>query len=157
MLGNSSDAFLLLRAKSLGMADAHIPLLFAALHISKMLSSVPGGALSDRLDRKTVVVAGWLIYAAVYFGFAHAASALQVWTLFICYGFFFGLTEGTERAWVADLVTREIADAPMAVFISPSASGRCQRACLWAGSGRSSALSPLSIPGPQSRSRQRSA
>lgn len=106
-LGNSSDAFLLLRAKSLGIADAHIPLLFAALHVSKMLSSVPGGALSDRFNRKTLVVAGWLIYAAVYFGFAHAANALHVWALFICYGFFFGLTEGTERAWVADLVPRE--------------------------------------------------
>ena len=106
-LGNSSDAFLLLRAKSLGIADAHIPLLFAALHVSKMLSSAPGGALSDRLNRKTLVVAGWLVYAVVYFGFAHATNALHVWTLFICYGFFFGLTEGTERAWVADLVPRE--------------------------------------------------
>lgn len=106
-LGNSSDAFLLLRAKSLGIADAHIPLLFAALHVSKMLSSVPGGALSDRLSRKTLVVAGWLIYAAVYFGFAHATTGLHIWALFICYGFFFGLTEGTERAWVADLVPRE--------------------------------------------------
>ena len=106
-LGNSSDAFLLLRAKSLGIADVQIPLLFAALHVSKMLSSVPGGALSDRLNRKMLVVAGWLIYAAVYLGFAHATNALHVWALFICYGFFFGLTEGTERAWVADFVPRE--------------------------------------------------
>lgn len=106
-LGNSSDAFLLLHAKSLGIADVQIPLLFAALHVSKMLSAVPGGALSDRLDPKTLVVAGWLIYAAVYLGFAHATSALHVWALFIGYGFFFGLTAGTERAWVADFVSRE--------------------------------------------------
>ena len=106
-LANSSDAFLILRAKGLGIADAHIPLLFAALHVSKMLSSVPGGALSDKLGRKTLIITGWLIYAAVYFGFALAQTPGHIWALFLVYGLFFGMTEGTERAWVADLVAAD--------------------------------------------------
>lgn len=106
-VANSSDAFLILRAKELGVADPHIPLLFAALQISKMLSSVPGGALSDRLSRKTLIVAGWLLYGAVYFGFAFAKAPVHIWGLFIIYGLFFGMTEGTERAWVADMVAPE--------------------------------------------------
>lgn len=103
-LGNSSDAFLILRAKSLGIADASIPLLWIALHLSKMLSVVPAGALSDRIGRKRLIIAGWIVYAAVYLGFGCATSPLHIWLLFTFYGFFHGLTEGAERALVADLV-----------------------------------------------------
>jgi MFS family permease len=103
-LGNSSDAFLLLRAEQRGVSLAAIPLLWAALHVTKSLSSVGGGWLSDRCGRKRLIVGGWLLYAAIYVGFAFAATATEVWLLFLAYGVYFGLTEGVEKAMVADLV-----------------------------------------------------
>jgi MFS family permease len=106
-LGNSTDAFLLLRAHQLGVPVALAPILWAALHVVKSLSSTPGGALSDRIGRRPTLIAGWLLYAAVYVGFAAAARAWQAWALFGVYGIYFGLTEGSERALIADLVGAE--------------------------------------------------
>lgn len=103
-LSNSSDAFLLLRAKQAGVSESNIPLLWAALHAVKVLSSIIGGDLSDRLGRKTLIVSGWLLYAAVYLGFGFASTVGMAWTLFLIYGIYFGLAEGTEKALVADLV-----------------------------------------------------
>jgi MFS family permease len=103
-LGNSTDAFLLLRASQLGVATAFIPLLWIALHVVKSASSTPGGAWSDALGRRPLIVAGWLLYAAVYAGFALADSPWHAWALFAVYGAVFGLTEGSEKALVADLV-----------------------------------------------------
>ena len=104
-LGNSTDAFLLLRAGQLGVAPALVPILWAMLHVVKSGSSTPGGILSDRFGRKPLIVAGWLLYAAVYFAFGRAAEPWHAWALFAVYGLFFGLTEGVEKALVADLVT----------------------------------------------------
>jgi MFS family permease len=106
-LGNSTDAFLILRANQLGVSVALIPVLWAALHVVKSAASVPGGALSDRLGRKPLILAGWAVYAAVYIGFGRATEAWHAWALFLAYGTFFGLTEGTQAAMVADLVRRE--------------------------------------------------
>jgi MFS family permease len=106
-LGNSTDAFLLLRANQLGVPVALAPILWAALHVVKTVSSTPGGALSDRIGRRPTLSAGWTLYAAVYFGFASARTASHAWALFAVYGVFFGLTEGSERALVADLVGPE--------------------------------------------------
>lgn len=106
-LGNSSDAFLILRAKSLGVGDAMLPLLWGALHVVKTFSGVPAGILSDRIGRKQLIIAGWTIYAVVYVGFGMASAAWHIWTLFIAYGFFFGMTEAAERALVADFYPSE--------------------------------------------------
>ncbi|HZI20186.1 MAG TPA: MFS transporter [Pyrinomonadaceae bacterium] len=106
-LSNSSDAFLLLRAQESGVSATLIPLLWAALHVMKVGSSLVGGDLSDRLGRKTLIVSGWLLYAAVYAGFAFASSAAEVWVLFLVYGLYFGLVEGSEKALVADLARPE--------------------------------------------------
>src|SRR5688572_13712988 len=106
-LSNSTDAFLLLRAEQSGVAPAMLPLLWMVLHFSKVFSSVIGGDLSDRIGRKAMIISGWMIYAAVYIGFAFVNEAWQAWALFILYGFYFGLTEGVEKALVADLVTDE--------------------------------------------------
>ena len=106
-LSNSSDAFLLLRARDAGVYIVTIPLLWAALHVSKVLSSIFGGDLSDRLGRRRLIVSGWILYAAVYAGFAFVASAVSVWALFLIYGIYFGLAEGAEKALVADLVRPE--------------------------------------------------
>lgn len=106
-LSNSTDAFLLLRAKEAGVPESNIPLLWAALHGSKVLSSLIGGDLSDRLGRRTLIVSGWLLYAAVYFGFAFVSTVGMAWALFLIYGLYFGLAEGAEKALVADLVRPE--------------------------------------------------
>lgn len=103
-LGNSTDAFLLLRAADLGVPPALVPILWALLHVVKSASSTPGGALSDRVGRRPLLVAGWLLYAAVYLGLARASEPWHAWALFAVYGVYFGLTEGVEKALVADLV-----------------------------------------------------
>jgi MFS family permease len=106
-LGNSTDAFLLLRAGQLGVAAAMVPILWAMLNFVKSAASTPGGILSDRIGRKPLIVAGWLVYAAVYFAFGRAGSAWHAWALFAVYGLYFGLTEGVEKALVADLVPED--------------------------------------------------
>jgi MFS family permease len=103
-LSNSADTFLLLRAHEVGIASSNLPLLWAALHGVKVLSSLVGGDLSDRLGRKTLIVTGWLFYAAVYLGFAFVSTVAGTWTLVLIYGIYFGLVEGAEKALVADLV-----------------------------------------------------
>jgi MFS family permease len=103
-LSTSTDAFLLLRASQLGVATAMIPILWAMLHVVKSSSTVVGGALSDRLGRRPLILGGWTVYAAVYLGFALANAQWQAWALFVVYGLYFGATEGTEKALVADLV-----------------------------------------------------
>jgi len=105
-LGNSTDAFLILRANQLGVSVALVPILWAALHVVKSAASVPGGALSDRFGRKPLILAGWAVYAAVYVGFGRATETWHAWALFLAYGTFFGLTEGTQAALIADLVGR---------------------------------------------------
>ncbi|HEX8289865.1 MAG TPA: MFS transporter [Pyrinomonadaceae bacterium] len=106
-LSNSTDAFLLLRAEQAGIAPAVLPLLWMALHLSKVFFSLVGGDLSDRIGRKQLIFAGWIVYALVYAGFAFVDSAWQAWVLFIVYGVYFGLTEGVEKALVADLISPE--------------------------------------------------
>lgn len=106
-LGNSSDAFLLLRAQNLGIRLALIPILWSAFHVVKAVTSTPGGRLSDSWGRFRVLLVGWGWYGIVYLGFAFAKIPLQVWGLFLLYGVFYGLTEGVERAFVVDLVGEE--------------------------------------------------
>jgi MFS family permease len=106
-LSNSSDSFLILRAVDSGVSVAMVPLLWAAHHAMKVLSSLFGGDLSDRLGRKRLIVSGWILYAAVYAGFAFATQEVSLWILFLIYGIYFGLAEGAEKALVADLVRPE--------------------------------------------------
>ena len=84
-----------------------LPLLWMVLHFSKVISSIIGGDLSDKFGRKQMIIAGWVVYALVYAGFAFIDSPWQAWALFIVYGAYFGLTEGTEKALVADMVEEE--------------------------------------------------
>jgi len=106
-LGNSTDAFLLLRANQLGVAVALAPILWAFLNFVKAALGTWGGALSDRFGRKPLIVAGWGIYALVYFGFARATEQWHAWALFASYALFYAFTEGTEKAFVADLIPVE--------------------------------------------------
>jgi MFS family permease len=107
-LSNSTDAFLIRRAQMAGVSLGQgTLLLWAALHLSKVASSLIGGHLSDKLGRKTLIVSGWLLYAAVYLCFAYVSTPAGAWTLFLIYGIYFGLAEGAEKALVADLVLPE--------------------------------------------------
>ena len=102
-LGNSADAFLLLRLTDLGIQPAMIPLLWAALHVVKASVSVVGGLQSDRMGRRSIIGIGWIVYALVYGGFALATSPTTLIACFLVYGFYYGFAEGTEKAFIADL------------------------------------------------------
>jgi MFS family permease len=103
-LGNSTDAFLLLRLSEEGVGAMWIPLVWAALHVVKAVASPIGGRLSDRVSRKFIITTGWVIYAGVYAGFALVSSLPALVAVFLVYGLYYGLTEGVEKAVVADLV-----------------------------------------------------
>ncbi|HEY5243089.1 MAG TPA: MFS transporter [Polyangiaceae bacterium] len=106
-LGNSSDGFLLLRARSLGLTTAEIPILWAALNASKVGWAWLGGGLADRMPRARLIAVGWGVYALVYAGLGEATAPWHVWALFILYGVFFGLTEPVEKALLKDLVRED--------------------------------------------------
>lgn len=101
-LGNSTDALLLLRAQALGIRTALLPMLWALLHLVRAGLSWPAGLLADRLGRRATLACGWLWYAGCYLAFAVAGAAWQMWPLFAAYGLVAALTEGTERALIAD-------------------------------------------------------
>ena len=102
-LGNSTDAFLLLRLSETGVPAAGIALLWSAHHVVKMIANYYGGRLSDRIGPRAMVRAGWLFYAAIYVMFGWLSSAPWLIAVFLAYGIYFGLTEPAERAWVASL------------------------------------------------------
>ena len=107
-LGNSTDAFLLVRAEESGVPLWQLPLLWAFFNGVKAVTGVPGGAIADRAGRVPAIAAGWVVYAAAYTGFAFVSGPAAVWGLFALYALFFGLTEGSERAFVADLVPERL-------------------------------------------------
>ena len=107
-LGNSSDAFLVLRAQNLGISVLGILIMLAVFNLVYSLVSTPAGKLSDRIDRKRLIVYGWLVYAAIYFGFALAKSSWQIWLLYVMYGLYYGMAYGTATAMVADLVPEHL-------------------------------------------------
>jgi MFS family permease len=102
-LGNSTDAFLLLKLTDAAGGVQYVPLMWSALHVVKATVSVYGGAWSDRIGRRAVIAIGWIIYASVYAGFALSTSLAALLPLFLAYGLYFGFAEGTEKALVADL------------------------------------------------------
>ena len=106
-LGNSTDAFLLLRLADAGFAAGWIALLWSLHHLVKMGANLYGGQLSDRLGRRNLVIIGWMVYAAIYLGFGLTSSTAALVALFLGYGVYFGLTEPVERAWVATLAPEE--------------------------------------------------
>jgi MFS family permease len=102
-LGNSTDAFLLLKLTDAAGSVRFVPLMWAALHVVKAVVSLAGGSWSDRIGRRGVIATGWLVYAAVYAGFAVSETLPVLVAWFLTYGFYFGFAEGTEKALVADL------------------------------------------------------
>ena len=107
-LGNSSDAFLVLRAQDLGVSVTGILAMVATFNLIYALISTPAGSLSDRIGRRKLIVGGWLVYALIYLGFGLAQTGWQVWALYALYGGYYGMAFGTANALVADLVPAEL-------------------------------------------------
>ncbi len=107
-LGNSSDAFLVLRAQERGMSVTGILGMLAVFNLVYSLISTPAGSLSDRIGREKMIIGGWTVYALVYLGFGLADTIWHVWVLYILYGLYYGLAYGTSKAMVADLVPEEL-------------------------------------------------
>ncbi|HXA16594.1 MAG TPA: MFS transporter [Thermoanaerobaculia bacterium] len=148
-LANSSDAFLILRAHASGVSTAMLPALWAAHHVIKSLFSTRAGALSDRIDRRWLLIAGWLFYAAIYAVFPFARSLTFFVVLFVLYAIPGTLSEGAERAWISDMVPPETRGKSFGVYYL--ANGLCvlagtvlfgeiyqhvtPQAAFWAGAG----------------------
>ncbi len=106
-LGASADSFLLLRLSELGMSAALLPIAWLSLNAAKALTNVPGGRLSDRIGHRKTVTIAWLVYAAVYFSFPYFTSWWSAWLIFVAYAAYYGLSEGGEKAILAELVPAE--------------------------------------------------
>ena len=102
-LGNSSNAFLLLKAKSVGFNNQTVILLYFVFNLTAALLSIPCGKLSDKLGRKKLLVGGYLLFSLVYLGFAFVSAYYQMWLLFVVYGFHIALITGVERAFLAEI------------------------------------------------------
>lgn len=103
-LGNSSDAFLLVRAEELGVPVVALPLLWFVFHVAKSGGNLFAGRLVDRIGTRAPILVGWTMYAGVYFGFAFATDAWHAWALFLCYAILYALTEPAEKKLVTQLV-----------------------------------------------------
>ncbi len=108
-LGNSSNMFLLLRAKDMGLPEYQVPLLWALVAVTAMLFSTPLSALSDRIGRTRLIGGGWAVYGLFYlFLGLNGHNLWLLWPLFTFYGLFMAATEGAEKALVADLAPKEL-------------------------------------------------
>jgi MFS family permease len=115
-LGNSSDAFLVLRAQQVGLTVLQILLALVTFNLVYAVASAPSGAPADRIGPARLILAGWLVYALVYLGFALCRQGWQVWALLGVYGLYYGLFDGTSRALVPDLVRPEVRGTAYGVF-----------------------------------------
>ncbi len=115
-LGNSSDAFIILRAENVGVAAVAIPVAYALFNLVSALAAIPAGKLSDRIGRRKVIASGWAIYAITYLGFALANRAWMIWVLWAAYGLFYALSEGAAKAMVAELVPEQRRGAAFGLY-----------------------------------------
>lgn len=115
-LGNSSDAFLLLRAQEMGVSAKHLLLLYALFNVVEAVLAYTVGRLSDRVGRRPLIAAGYAIFALVYLGFALLKGPLAVWGLFTVYGLYYTLTQGTQKALAADFAHPERRGAEIGAF-----------------------------------------
>ena len=106
-IGNSSDAFIILRAQNVGVPVTLIPIVYALFNLVSALTAIPAGNLADRVGRRQVIRYGWAVYALAYLGFALASAPWMIWVFYALYGLFYALTEGSAKAMVAELVPDE--------------------------------------------------
>lgn len=115
-LGNSSDAFLLLRAQERGLGLVQILLMVASFNLVYTLLAGPAGALSDKVGRRRLIVIGWLVYGLIYLGFALAKAGWHIWVFYALYGVYYAMAEGVAKALVADLIPPEKRGTAYGVF-----------------------------------------
>lgn len=106
-LGNSSDAFIILRGQERGLDVVQVMLMLMTFNLIYASLSGPLGALSDKIGRRKLIIGGWIAYGLVYLGFALSKTGWQIWTLFGLYGIYYAATEGVAKALIADLVAPE--------------------------------------------------
>ncbi|MBI3753114.1 MAG: MFS transporter [Deltaproteobacteria bacterium] len=114
--GNSSDVFLILRAEQVGISASVIPLVYLLFNLIYSLSSIPAGMAADRFGKKRIILAGFILFAFLYYGFAVAVSAKAIWVLFSLYGVFMGLTEGIQKAFLAAIIPAEFKATAFGVY-----------------------------------------
>ncbi|KYO68667.1 MFS transporter [Thermovenabulum gondwanense] len=107
-LGNSSNQFLLLKAKNVGFNDKTVILLYLIYNIVYDILSYPAGIISDKIGRKRMIVMGYLAYGIVYFGFALAKMPVTIWVLFGIYGLYMAFTEGVEKAFISEVAPEQV-------------------------------------------------
>lgn len=115
-LGNSSDVFLILRAQQVGIPTVMIPVVYLSFNLIYSLSAIPAGIAADRFGRKRIILSGFLLFAAVYYGFAVVKSTSLIWLLFGLYGVFMGLTEGVVKAFLAAIIPSDFKATAFGVY-----------------------------------------
>jgi MFS family permease len=115
-IGNFSDAFLILRAKDVGVGVQYIPLTYFAYNIVTSIFSTPFGMISDRIGRRPVLITGYVIFAFIYLGFGLVNNVPGIWILFVLYGLYYATTEGIQKSYVADLVPEGQRGTAMGTF-----------------------------------------
>lgn len=115
-LGNSSDAFIILRSQERGLNILQVMFMLMTFNATYAVLSGPAGSLSDRIGRSKLILTGWYLYALIYLGFARSATGTQVWVLFGLYGIYYALTEGAARAFIADLVSQPLRGTAYGIY-----------------------------------------
>ncbi len=115
-LGNSSDAFLILRAQQAGIATPLIPAVYLLFNLIYALSAIPAGMVADRFGKKRLILLGFVLFSALYCGFAVAETPAAIWVLFCLYGIFMGLTEGIQKAFLATIIPPEFRATAFGLF-----------------------------------------
>jgi len=115
-VGNSSDAFLVLRAQERGLSVTGVLAMLVTFNLVYTLLSAPAGSFSDRVGRRRLIIGGWLVYAAIYLGMALARSGWQIWLLYALYGVYYGLAFGATKAMVADIVPQHLRGTAYGVY-----------------------------------------
>ncbi len=115
-LGNSSDAFLILQAQQVGISAVMIPVVYLTFNLIYALCGIPAGIAADRFGMKRIILAGFMLFAALYYGFAVVATPSGVWVLFALYGIFMGLTEGIQKAYLATIIPAQLKATAFGVF-----------------------------------------
>ena len=115
-LGNSSDAFLILRAQQVGISAVMIPVVYLSFNLIYALCGIPAGIAADRFGMKRIILAGFLLFAGLYYGFAVVTTTRGIWLLFALYGVFMGLTEGIQKAYLATIIPPTLKATAFGVF-----------------------------------------
>ncbi|OGR00733.1 MAG: MFS transporter [Deltaproteobacteria bacterium RIFOXYD12_FULL_50_9] len=115
-VGNSSDVFLILRAQQKGIEPVTIPIIYLLFNLVYSLSAVPAGMAADRFGKKRVILLGFVLFAALYYGFAVAGTTSTIWILFVGYGLFMGLTEGVQKAYLATIIPADFKATAFGVY-----------------------------------------